>query len=93
MKMGGMLTFSLGKLYINEDIFFQGEKTEYVFKEVHSEPSKRPPQQRDFHSLMTGAWIFNDIFRLVCKWDQRYKDDGRWYGREYMLEETQKLLE
>jgi hypothetical protein len=90
MKMGGMLTFSLGKLYINEDIFFQGEKTEYVFKEVHSEPSKRPPQQRDFHSLMTGAWIFNDIFRLVCKWDQRYKDDGRWYGREYMLEETQK---
>jgi hypothetical protein len=88
MKVGGFLTVMVGKFFINEDISFQGEKSDFVFKTVHSEPYNRPPQQRDFHSVLSGSWKFNETFKIFSSWDERYGDDGLWYGREYILDST-----
>jgi hypothetical protein len=90
MKIGGFASFSLNKLYLSEDIFFQGQKFDYIFKKLHTEPSKRPQQQRDFYSLLSGAWTFNDNVTLLCSWNERYGDDGKWYGKEYVLDENEK---
>jgi hypothetical protein len=85
LKMGGFVTFELGKLYLNEDMYLQGSKWDYVFKKFHMAPNSRPDQQRDFYSMLTGTWAFNEKVKLLSSWNERFGDDGKWYGKEYMI--------
>jgi hypothetical protein len=84
LKMGGFFSLTYGKMFLNEDIYLQGLKWDYVFKKDHSDPYSRPPQQRDFYSLLSGTWSFSDKVKLLCSWNERFGDDGHWYGKEYM---------
>jgi hypothetical protein len=87
MKIGGFASVSLSKLTLSEDMFVQGEKRDFIFKKLHMEPSSRPQQQRDFYSLLSGAWAFNEFVKIVCIWNERFGDDGKWYGKEYISED------
>ncbi len=84
LKMGGFCSLTYGKLFLNEDFYLQGLKWEYIFKKYHTAPFNRPPQQRDFYSMLSGAWFFSEKIKLICGWNERFGDDGNWYGKEYM---------
>lgn len=90
MKIGGFVSLSLNKLHLSEELFLQGQKFDYIFKKLHTKPSARPQQQRDFYSMLSGSWTFNDNVKLVCSWNERYGDDGRWYGKEYVIDGDEK---
>jgi hypothetical protein len=83
-RIGTFLGLHYGKLALKEEITIQGEKSEYVFRDAHVDPFDPPPQSRNLNSLLTGSWTFNERYIFVCKWNEQYRDDGRWYGKEYM---------
>lgn len=76
--------FSLGPVYLRQQLYADAEISDYYFKEVDGEPVKAPPYSRDLvSSLGIKVKMCDDRVHLNAKWVEMYNDNGVWYGEKY----------
>lgn len=78
-RIGFNICYVNRRLRLEERFFIDAEKNDYKFKD----PSKLPPYTRSASSKLTGNFLLTDKVELIGAWDQKYNDNGYWYGKDY----------
>jgi hypothetical protein len=72
------------RLQLNERMGADAEITDWMWEQVHINPTDLPPYQRTASSNFSWKWDCSRRVELTGRWTETYADNGVWVGSQFI---------